>query len=590
MDLSYELRIIYTKINNLLNKQKSSFLNLSENNLTNVFKILRPKLLNYENKAVCMIILYFQLFYRYLQSTLNIESTSIILQQEINQVIKTNLTQRFSSIYEKINITIESDIWKRIPLDSCFNLVQIQNKILPDFITVRYLYDYMFDNFPILKKSEVIVLFRYLNNYSPNSEGANELNDELSKIEGFTKNFDLFKKDLREIVENLKFKGDLTILSSSGISILSIIVDLISDLLIYNQYMQTILNEIFKIIDYFISIGIMTFINSLEIDILFDKTIYNKEELKQKASRLESIFEVTLYQKQNRAIQNLLHQFKSTNYHKSSNTNYQSSSWNNNTPINLKKKYSSNKNIYSLLTETIIFYENTKSIVEISSILIFSIEKCSKSVTIDFIKSKINAYQDIISQLKHLLYCPKIANIIQMEYVKNKILTTNWISNKAFSIDANENSLFDELFYDIIEKYEKLDLLSAGSLTQQSKKNFIESVIYYVIEKLIEFFSKIKNCNSLGRSIMLKEIKCFKHKLSDYFEINLNQYFFPIELFTNAWYYSKNEMIDYIKQSNISLKSVKGMISSSEYFLSLNKEDQNSFLFEIEDVYLEMIN
>jgi hypothetical protein len=75
-----------------------------------------------------------------------------------------------------------------------------------------------------------------------------------------------------------------------------------------------------------------------------------------------------------------------------------------------------------------------------------------------------------------------------------KVLSVKWDQNDS-DIDTmftEANTFINQIFQEICEKYEKLDILSKNSLNEKSKKRFLKVVMIYFKEKLMETFSKIK--------------------------------------------------------------------------------------------------
>ena len=54
------------------------------------------------------------------------------------------------------------------------------------------------------------------------------------------------------------------------------------------------------------------------------------------------------------------------------------------------------------------------------------------------------------------------------------------------------NPFINSIFQEIVEKYEKLELFSKGTLSEKAKKRFLKTVMVYFKEKLMETFAKIK--------------------------------------------------------------------------------------------------
>lgn len=73
------------------------------------------------------------------------------------------------------------------------------------------------------------------------------------------------------------------------------------------------------------------------------------------------------------------------------------------------------------------------------------------------------------------------------------------MSNYKWEVKESEEFLLieaspfvDDLFFEICEKYDKLSLLSAGSLTEGSQKRFLDVIVVFIVEKLMETLSNIK--------------------------------------------------------------------------------------------------
>lgn len=76
----------------------------------------------------------------------------------------------------------------------------------------------------------------------------------------------------------------------------------------------------------------------------------------------------------------------------------------------------------------------------------------------------------------------------------NKVLSVRWDQNDS-DIDTmftDANTFINQIFQEICENYEKLDILSKNSLNEKSKRRFLKVVMIYFKEKLMETFSKIK--------------------------------------------------------------------------------------------------
>ncbi len=81
----------------------------------------------------------------------------------------------------------------------------------------------------------------------------------------------------------------------------------------------------------------------------------------------------------------------------------------------------------------------------------------------------------------------------------NKILNYKWDLKESESENnfSEANVFIENIFQEICEKYDKLYLLSAGSLTEKSQRRFLDVILTHINEKLLETFSKIKKVKLL---------------------------------------------------------------------------------------------
>lgn len=109
----------------------------------------------------------------------------------------------------------------------------------------------------------------------------------------------------------------------------------------------------------------------------------------------------------------------------------------------------------------------------------------------------------------------------------NKITSFKWDPKESDSVSdfLEANQFIDNIFQEIVEKYDKLYVLSGGSLTEKSQKRFLDVILLHVIEKIMDTFSKIKRCNSTGRSMMMKDVKFLKSRIESRFN---KEYLFNI--------------------------------------------------------------
>ena len=170
-------------------------------------------------------------------------------------------------------------------------------------------------------------------------------------------------------------------------------------------------------------------------------------------------------------------------------------------------------NVYCLLVESIVLVESILSILK----YIRTISNTQKKQFED----KFLLYKKAIGELRSFLYKPLCGNIFRLEPIIIKMLNQQWEISSDDVVDFSEASPFIySLIDEIFDKYDKLNLLSGGSLTDKANIRFFDVLLKYVIERFLDSIARIKKSNSTGRSVLLKDIKFFKQKLEEYFKDN----------------------------------------------------------------------
>ena len=327
---------------------------------------------------------------------------------------------------------------------------------------------------------------------------------------------------LSKPIENKKF-----ILASSTINSIKSLQDLIADLVIFDSLTYDVFMQIFYLIDYYIFASLKMFMDKKYFAALFEEI--NIEEVRKKA-RIEQAMETILYQKRFSKLRRYLLKTKrnfenlfeieidiSQGTYDNNNDNYEMSEFylpkiNPNIIIN-------DTNVYSCMIESIILYESFVSMKIILKRLSHFTNKIELEFRSKFVLNTINDYKEVIEELKVFIYKPICANIFKVDPIYNKIMNYRWDpkDTEASSPFSEANTYVDTIFQEICEKYDKLYLLSGGSLTEKSQKRFLDVMLVHITEKLIDTFSKIKKFSSYGRSILLKDIKFLKSKIESKF-------------------------------------------------------------------------
>ena len=176
-------------------------------------------------------------------------------------------------------------------------------------------------------------------------------------------------------------------------------------------------------------------------------------------------------------------------------------------------------NVYSCMIESIILYES----IVLMKIILKRLSHFANNIELEFrskfVLGTIKEYKGVLEELKVFIYKPICANIFKIEPIYNKILNYRWDPKETEEASpfSEANQFVDNIFQEICEKYDKLYLLSGGSLTEKSQKRFLDVMLIHITEKLMDTFSKIKKFSSYGRSILLKDIKFLKSKIESKF-------------------------------------------------------------------------
>ena len=122
---------------------------------------------------------------------------------------------------------------------------------------------------------------------------------------------------------------------------------------------------------------------------------------------------------------------------------------------------------------------------------------------------------------------------------------------------------------------------------------YLTILITHILNIIQNNFSKIKNCNDTGRSVMLKDIKFLKQGIENALKkynldkkMKINELFDIIFLYINAWYYNSEELTKFIFDNNIQYKHFQSFIYSSPFISSFSQEKRSQYINEIKQKYL----
>ena len=398
------------------------------------------------------------------------------------------------------------------------------------------------------------------------------------------------------------------ILSSSSISIIRGFFDLILDLLFYDDLVFEIFFQIFNLYDYFIFASLNMIITDKKYlnDLIQD---LNFEDIKKK-ERLEYGSEMTTYQQKYANFRKLfistkqkleiLFQKKGGIDIEKNCTNFDNAYEMNqfflpklSSQVELEMGGSTSINdkfASSFYYESLMVIESLHSIFKIIKRLEHFKAKIELEFQSGFISETINNYKLILKEARDFVYRKLAIQLINFEPIRQKILDYKWdpaeteADTQLFDASPFINDIIIELriVYSHMGKIKKLPL--------KIQQKLIDSFIQYVIECVMEAFSRLKRCNPTGRSIMLKDLKFLKQRIEDLvktwgFKMSFDSYFSLIMNYVNAWYYGCDDLYSFLFDNNIEYKYWLGISNTSPIFNDLPRRQRKDFTQKVEDKY-----
>ena len=204
-------------------------------------------------------------------------------------------------------------------------------------------------------------------------------------------------------------------------------------------------------------------------------------------------------------------------------------------------------------------------------------------------------YKKALRQLASYLYRPLCHNILIIQPILKKILLIKWDIKEKPKKKGSESNYINLLIIEIIEKLDKLELLSGWSLTEKSFLRFFYVLIDVIINFLIDIASKIRNWSEEGRNLFYEDMETFKTNLVEKLkEKNLNAnvdvYFAKLFKYIKAWFYNEEQIMTYINEERIEYKYVRSIIDNGAEFKNKNINDKKKFLTKIEEMYYGIIS
>ena len=211
------------------------------------------------------------------------------------------------------------------------------------------------------------------------------------------------------------------------------------------------------------------------------------------------------------------------------------------------------------------------------------------------ILEKINKYKKLIEQINYFLFMKISLSLIDFDKISTFILDSDW----SPPLESGAGQLFEASFWvtKIINLFEIiLDVVNQkynDILDEKKLVKYFTILIKHILNNIQNNFSKVKNCNDTGRSVMLKDIKFLKQGIENALKkynldkkVKINELFDLIFLYINAWYYNSDELTKFIFDNNIQYKHFQSFIYSSPLIVSFSQEKKSQFINEIKKKYL----
>ena len=246
----------------------------------------------------------------------------------------------------------------------------------------------------------------------------------------------------------------------------------------------------------------------------------------------------------------------------------------------------------------IILISSIHTLKKILKRLIFFTTKIESELERYEVLSKINKYEKLIEQIHTLFYLEISSNIIDFSQIADSIQKYNWSpspdegSNVLFNASdwvKNLISIFEIIIGEIHNKL--FDTFGEKKLSE-----LIKQLINYIINSIQDNLAKIKKCNDMGRSIMLKDIKLLKEGIDNIlkkYELNKkiqnDKDFDLIIQYINSWYYNSEELYQYIFNNNIEFKHFENLYLTSPIINQLAFDEKNGFMKKVKQNYISKL-
>lgn len=409
-----------------------------------------------------------------------------------------------------------------------------------------------------------------------------ELKNKLNELQ--ESNVYLKSENKNEMPLNKSINESNTTFSSSCLNVINCMLDFVRYNTLINNFTNEVFSYIFALYDYYIYAGLNMFISQGALEhLLLDSVFINNTHYEQ----LEILNEEALYFLKYLNLRKFLIDTKKKIGDKifsKVNINFKVL-----LPQLSSDIYIDSGNAYSCLIEKIVFYESCVTLYKVIKRL-FPIDIQSKFIP------QLQLYKTILLEVRSFIYYPIMPKILGLNPYLNTLSIQNWniseIEVSSKFTDASEfiYNIIDELF----EKYNNLTILSSDSLTNTSKLRFFNIMLEFLMDELSTSINEIGQCSSVGRSILLKDIKYLKNNIEDIIKekktIKSDNIFNSLITYINAWYYCENDLLQYMRSCHIKMRLISGILKTGLVLSKLSNEVKHLIRNKVKEVSIEEIN
>ena len=252
-------------------------------------------------------------------------------------------------------------------------------------------------------------------------------------------------------------------------------------------------------------------------------------------------------------------------------------------PVADKKATSS----FDSVSDSVIALESVKHVIEVVTLAEDYIKEIVPDMTLyyDFKDKSLKFMADLADFLDEVRL-PKALSvtIIQIDWLNNSVNTAKWDEKSD-----EPHNFVDRLRDSLIDLQKRLESTGGGKLSGYSQSRLLKKSLQVMVEHLIDAFSKVKKCNSLGKQQMKIDLRGLESISSSLFgeQLNLSAYYEYLEI----WKRSPDEIESWIlSHIELPLKIHRALLLTAPEVNSMSKSNRAALQSRIEEKYKEVMS